>query len=58
MYRKNRYVMCDQVGNLTNGFNAPRGVKRVRQLRVLAQVAVFGLATLSYLVALSLITSI
>lgn len=58
MYRKNRYVMYDQVGSLTHGFNAPRGVKRVRQLRVLAQVVVFGLATLSYLVALSLITSI
>lgn len=50
--------MYDQVGSLTHGFNAPRGVKRVQQLRVLAQVVVFGLATLSYLVALSLITSI
>ncbi len=58
MYRKNHYVMYDQVGSLTSGYNARRGVKRVQQLRVLAQVTVFGLATLSYLVALSLITSI
>jgi hypothetical protein len=58
MYRKNRYVMYDQVGSLTTGFNARRSVKRVRQLRVLAQVTVFGLATLSYLVALSLISLI
>jgi len=58
MYRKNHYVMYDQVGSLTSGYNARRGVKRVQQLRALAQVTVFGLATLSYLVALSLITSI
>ena len=56
MYRKNRYVMYDQVGSLTTEFNTRRSTKRVQQLRMLVQVAVFGLATLSYLVALSLVT--
>lgn len=58
MHRNNRYVMCDQVGCLSTGFNARRSVKRTRQLRMLLQVVVFGLATLSYVVALSLITLI
>lgn len=56
MHRNNRYVMYDQVGSVITGFNARRGIKRIQQLRVLAQVAMFGLAILSYLAALSLIT--
>lgn len=58
MHKKNRYVMYDQVSSLTTGFNARCSAKRIRQLRMLGQVTVFGLATLSYLVALSLITVI
>lgn len=56
MHRNNRYIMYDQVGSLTTGFNARRSIKRIQQLRALAQVAMFGLAILSYLAALSLIT--
>ena len=56
MHRNNRYVMYDQVGSVSTGFNARRGVKRIQQFRVLAQVAMVGLAILSYLAALSLIT--
>jgi len=58
MHRKNHYVMYDQVGSLTSGVNTSCRTKTIQQLRVLAQVAVFGLATLSYLAALSLITVI
>ena len=56
MHRNNRYIMYDQAGSLHPGCNARRSIRRIQQLRVLAQVAMFGLAILSYLAALSLIT--
>ena len=43
MHRNNRYVMYDQVGSVITGFNTGRSIKRIQQLRVLAQVAMFCL---------------
>lgn len=58
MYQKHQYLMHDQVNNLTRGFNTQASARLIRQLRMLGQITVFGLATLSYLAAVSLMTVI
>ncbi len=58
MHRKNHYVMYDQASGLAGGINTRRATRRIQRLRMLTQITVFGLAILSYLVALYLTSMI
>lgn len=54
MYRENQYIMRDQVRGLVPSLLRKDPRDRLNRLRAWLQLTVFGLATLSYIAALSL----
>ena len=54
MYTDNQYIMRDQVRGLIPSLIRKDPRDRMKRLRAWLQLTVFGLATLSYIAALSL----